>query len=475
MGRIATIMSRTLFDKLWDAHVIEDLGDGWSLLHIDRNLLHDLSGPYALQQALARQQPVQQPSLAFAVADHAVSSAPGRDGGTSRIGATLYAELKQGTVKHGMHWLGIGSGTQGIVHVIGPELGIVLPGLSIACGDSHTCTNGALGALAIGVGSSEGAHALITQTLRLKRPKNMRIRLVGRPQVGIAAKDIALHLIRTFGTAAGTGHAIEFSGPVIDDMSIEERLTVCNLAVEMGARFGVMAPDRRTIDYVQGRRFSPTGAAWDRAVADWLGFHSDADAVFDKDVELDVAAVAPTITWGTSPEQAIAIDSTLPEISHADPEGAAAATAAYEYMGLTPGASIAGTPVQWVFIGSCNNARLSDLEAAAAVVRGRHVAPGVRAWVVPGSELVKKSAEDVHLDKIFRDAGFEWREPGCSMCAAVNGELVPPLERCVSTSNRNFVGRQGPRARTHLASPAMAAAAAIAGAIVDVRKFEPVS
>jgi 3-isopropylmalate/(R)-2-methylmalate dehydratase large subunit len=467
MERTAAVAKRTLFDKLWAAHVIKDLGDDWSLLHIDRNLLHDLSGPYAFAQVRERSESVAQPRLGFAVADHAISSAVGR-----RVDGGFYQDLKEGALKYGVHWLDINSGEQGIVHVVAPELGIVLPGLTLACGDSHTCTNGAMGALAIGVGSTEGAHALITQTLRLKRPLSMRIRIVGKRPARGAAKDIALHIIRTLGTATGAGHAIEFAGPVVEAMSIEERLTLCNLAVEMGARFGVIAPDQTTFEYLKGRRFSPAGEMWDQAVAYWKTLRSHADAHFNRDVVVDISHVAPTVTWGTSPEQAISIDDVMPRIElEPDPARAEAMRAAYDYMGLVPGAPIAGTPIQWVFIGSCNNARLSDLEAAAAIVKGKTVAKGVNAWVVPGSETVKRLAENAHLDQVFRDAGFEWREPSCAMCAAVNGEVVLPLERCVSTSNRNFVGRQGPKARTHLASPAMAAAAAIAGAIVDVRSF----
>lgn len=466
MGRTASV-GRTLFDKLWDAHVIKDLGDDWSLLHIDRNVLHDLSGPYAFAQVQKRNELVAQPRLGFAVADHAISSAVGRRGA-----GAFYRDLKEGALKHGLHWLDVNSGEQGIVHVVGPELGISLPGVTLACGDSHTCTNGALGALAIGVGSTEGAHALITQTLRLKRPRSMRVRIVGNRPFGISAKDIALHVIRTLGTAAGAGHTIEFGGAVVEAMSVDERLTLCNLAVEMGARFGVIAPDQTTFDYLKGRRFSPAGERWDEAISYWKTLHSDENAQFNRDAVVDTSGIAPTVTWGTSPEQAVPIDGVMPRIElEPDSNRASAMRAAYDYMGLVPGAPIEGTPIQWVFIGSCNNARLSDLAAAAAIVKGRKVASGVRAWVVPGSETVKRLAENAHLDQVFRDAGFEWREPSCAMCAAANGERVPPMQRCISTSNRNFVGRQGPKARTHLASPAMAAAAAIAGAIVDVRTF----
>jgi 3-isopropylmalate/(R)-2-methylmalate dehydratase large subunit len=465
-------MRRTLFEKLWDAHTIEDLGGGWSLLHVDRNLMHDLSGSDAFRNIRARGIPVLNPELVIATPDHAVSSVPGRTAQSSDIGGPLHDELRRGTTEARIRLLDIGSGAQGIVHVIGPELGLVLPGLSVACGDSHTCTNGALGALAIGVGSSEVAHVLATQTLRLKRPLHMRVRMEGRPSRGVTPKDMVLHAIRTLGTAAGAGHAVEFAGQAIREMSIEGRLTVCNMAVEMGARFGVIAPDQRTFDYVRGRPCSPCGVVLEQAIESWKQLASDFEARFDKDVTIDVAGIAPTVTWGTSPEQAIAVNDALPKLQDfSDPDKRAAARAAFDYMGLEPGRPIAGTPVDWVFIGSCNNSRLSDLEAAAIVVEGRKVAKDVRAWVVPGSETVQREAEQAGLDKVFTEAGFEWRDAGCSMCAAANGEQVPPGARCISTSNRNFVGRQGPCARTHLSSPAMAAAAAIAGAIVDVREF----
>lgn len=465
-------MSRTVFEKLWDTHQIQDLGAGWSLLHVDRHLMHDLSGSDAFRDIRARGVAVANPELVVATPDHAVSSQPHRDGATSAVGAPLYAELRRGSQTHGIALLDIGSGSQGIVHVVGPELGLVLPGLSIACGDSHTCTNGAMGALAIGIGSSEVAHVLATQTLRLKRPLNMRVRLEGPVAAGVTAKDLILHVIGVLGTAAGARHAVEFAGSVIRALSMEERLTVCNMAVELGARFGVIAPDETTFAYLRGRRYAPSGALLEQAIEDWKRLATDDDALFDQDRCIDISDAAPMITWGTSPEQVVAIDAPSPRLEQiADPGKRAAAEAAYTYMGLVPGQRLLGTPVDWVFVGSCANARLSDLRAAAAVVQGRTVAPHVHAWVVPGSEAVQREAEREGLDAVFRAAGFEWRDAGCSMCAAANGEQVPPLARCVSTSNRNFVGRQGPRARTHLASPAMAAAAAVAGMMVDVRSL----
>ncbi|MHC6226325.1 3-isopropylmalate dehydratase large subunit [Pseudomonas sp. X10] len=462
-------MARTLFDKLWDAHVIRDLGDGWALLHIDRHLLHDLSGPPALADVAARGLPLHNPELVFSTPDHAVSSRPGRNATTYPVGGKLHAALKGSSDRMGVRMFDLGQPGQGIVHVMGPELGIVLPGLTVICGDSHTCTNGGLGAMAFGVGSSESTHALATQTLRQQKPKQMRIRCEGALRTGVTPKDLALHIIGRLGAAAGVGSIIEFAGPAIEAMEVEGRLTLCNLSVELGARFGMVAPDQRTFDFLRGKPFAPQGAAFDAAIGDWCQLYSDADAHFDREAIIDASSVRPTITWGTSPEHAVPINGRVPD--PADTTDAArreTLLAALDYMGLRPGQAIAGTPIDWVFIGSCANSRLSDLRAAADVVRGKRVADRVTAWVVPGSEIVKRAAEAEGLHEVFKAAGFVWREPGCSMCVAANGEQVPPQQRSVSTSNRNFVGRQGPGARTHLASPAMAAAAAIAGAITDV-------
>ncbi|TGE01633.1 3-isopropylmalate dehydratase large subunit [Methylobacterium nonmethylotrophicum] len=465
-------MARTLLDKLWDAHVVADLGDGWSLLHIDRHLLHDLSGTAGLEALAARGLKVRNPELAFATADHAVSSAPGRTGESYAPGAPLWSGLKARSAEAGLHYFDLGQVGQGIVHVMGPELGITLPGVSLICGDSHTCTHGGLGALAFGVGSSELTHALATQTLRQRKPKRLRVRFEGALGQGIAPKDLILHLIGRLGAAAGTGFAVEYAGSAIRALGIEGRMTICNLSIELGAKIGMVAPDDTTFAYVEGRRFAPKGALFDRAVAAWRGLASDPDAAFDREEVIDVADVTPTVTWGTSPEHAMAIDAAIPDPGAApDPERREAWRAALAYMGLEPGRPLAGTPVDWVFIGSCTNSRLSDLREAAALARGRRVAPGVTAWVVPGSEQVKRDAEAEGLDRVFREAGFAWREPGCSLCVAANGERVPPGARAVSTSNRNFVGRQGPGARTHLASPAMAVAAAVTGAITDVRRI----
>jgi 3-isopropylmalate/(R)-2-methylmalate dehydratase large subunit len=467
-------MPHTLFDKLWDAHVVRDLGGGWALLHIDRHLLHDLSGPPALNDVLTRGMALHNPDLVFSTPDHAVSSQPGRTPMTYPLGGRLWSALRDLSVKTRVPFFDLGQPGQGIVHVIGPELGIVLPGLTVICGDSHTCTNGGLGALAFGVGSSESTHALATQTLRLQKPKRMRIRCDGALGKGVTAKDLALHIIGQLGTALGVGYAIEFSGSAIASMEVEGRLTLCNLSVELGARYGLIAPDELTFDYIKDRPCAPQGDDFNIAVAHWRTLQTDSGAIFDHEEMIDATAVVPMITWGTSPEHAIRIDALIPDPRHANSLGERdEQTAALAYMGLTAAQPIAGTAIDWVFIGSCANSRLSDLQAAAAIVKGGRVKPGVTAWVVPGSENVKRAAEAEGLKAVFEAAGFHWREPGCSMCVAANGEQVPAGSRCVSTSNRNFVGRQGPGARTHLASPAMAAAAALAGVITDVRRFSP--
>ncbi len=463
-------MRQTLFDKVWDRHVVQELGDDWVLLHIDRHLLHDLSGPPALVELEERGLPVMHPELAFATPDHAVSSLPLRTGRESPMAEKLWAGLRSGANRAGVAFFDIGQTGQGIVHVMGSELGIILPGTTVVCGDSHTCTNGGLGALAFGIGSSESTHVLATQTLRQRKPKRMRVRFEGALPIGTAAKDLVLHLIAKLGTSCGTGYALEFAGTTVQALGVEGRLTLCNLSVEFGSKTGMIAPDDTTFQYLAGRRYVPQGRAFDLAVADWKTLVSDEDAGFEREEVIDSSTIAPTVTWGTSPEQALPVDGIIPDPADAPDEVTRSAwNAALEYMGLESGRPIAGTPVDVVFIGSCSNSRLPDLRAAAAVVRGRTVATRVKAWVVPGSEQVKRDAEAEGLDQIFKNAGFEWRAPGCSMCVAANGDRVAPGARSVSTSNRNFVGRQGPGARTHLASPAMAAAAAIMGCITDVR------
>ena len=463
---------RTMLDKIWDQHVIFKVSDDTDLLHVDRHLLHDLGGSRGLLDLKSRNLTVHSPELTFATPDHAISSAPGR-AGTSKIGLELLAALRVETTASGIQLFDVDQPGQGIVHVIGPELGLSLPGSLIVCGDSHTCTHGGLGALAFGIGSSELTHVLATQALIQRRPKTMQVKFEGKLPLGVTAKDMILALIGHAGVAAGTGYAVEYAGSAIRDLPVEGRFTICNLSIEFGAKMGMVAPDDKTYEYIKGRRYAPEGAMWEQALRAWKQLPSDANAVFDKEITIDVTEIKPQVTWGISPEHVIGVDGNIPDPRTIDdPARRAAVETALDYMGLKAGAPIAGTPVDWVFIGSCTNSRLSDLRAAAEVARGRKVAPGVRAWVVPGSETVKRDAVAEGLDKLFTEAGFEWREPGCSMCLAANGEVVAPGQRSVSTSNRNFIGRQGPRARTHLASPASAAAAAIAGSIADVRTME---
>jgi 3-isopropylmalate/(R)-2-methylmalate dehydratase large subunit len=463
---------RTLLAKIWDQHVITHISSDTDLLHVDRHLLHDLGGARGLLDLKSRGLTVHNPELTFATPDHAISSARGRVG-TSKVGQELLVALRAETTASGIKMFDIDEPGQGIVHVIGPELGLSLPGAIIVCGDSHTCTHGGLGALAFGIGSSELTHVLATQALIQRRPKTMRVRFEGRLSASLTAKDLILALIGHVGAAGGTGYAVEYAGSAIRDLPIEGRLTICNLSIELGAKMGMIAPDEKTYEYLRGRPYAPQGEIWNRAVEAWRQLPSDPDAVFDREVVIDVTRIIPQVTWGISPEHVVGVDGHVPDPQDiADPVRRTAIETAIDYMGLVPGAPIMGTPIDWVFIGSCTNSRLSDLRAAAEIARGRKVAPGVRAWVVPGSETVKRDAVAEGLDKLFTDAGFEWREPGCSMCLAANGEILAPGQRSVSTSNRNFIGRQGPRARTHLASPAMAAAAAISGAIADVRTME---
>ena len=464
-------MAKTLFDKIWDSHVIADLGNGFVLLHIDRLLLHDLSGARALQEATEKGYAPAQPWLIYGTPDHAISTAPGRTEKTFPPGEPLIRGMRTSTKQHGIRLFDIGQDGNGIVHVIGPELGLTLPGTTLICGDSHTCTHGGMGALAFGVGSSELVHALATQTMVQRKPRRFRVSFEGVIPEGVTAKDMILHLIGEVGTAAGTGHAVEYAGSAIRGLPVEGRLTICNLSIEMGARTGMVAPDDTTFAYLHGRDYAPKDALWDRALAHWRTLPSDADAEFDRDHTIDMSRVAPQITWGTSPEHVIAVDRPIPDPASGPEDKRAAWTAALHYQGLEPGKPIEGTKVDWVFIGSCTNSRISDLRAAAAIAKGRRTAAHVHAWIVPGSERVKREAEAEGLDRVFREAGFEWREPGCSMCLAMNADRLEPGERCASTSNRNFEGRQGAGGRTHLVSPAMAAAAAMEGHFVDVRRL----
>jgi len=459
----------TLFDKIWNRHVVADLGDGYSLLHVSRHLMHD-GGSQAFKALKDRGLPVRNPDLTFATFDHVISTLPGRTAETNPALTPRLYSMRADAKAAGVRLFDLGQPGQGIVHVIGPELGLTLPGTLLVCGDSHTCTHGGMGALAFGIGSSEVVHVLATQTIVQRRPKKLRATFEGTRAAGVTPKDMILHLIGEISAAGGTGYAVEYAGSAVRALDIEGRLTICNLSIELGAKCGMIAPDDTTFDFLAGRPYAPTNEAWDAAVRDWRTLPSDPDASFDREVAIDVARIAPQITWGTSPEHVVGVDGRIPDpAAVGDSDRRNALQAALDYMGLKAGAPIAGTPVDWVFIGSCTNSRISDLRAAAAVASGRKVAGSVRAWVVPGSENVKRQAEAEGLDTVFKSAGFEWREPGCSMCLAMNNETVPPGQRSVSTSNRNFVGRQGPGARTHLASPAMAAAAALAGHIVDVR------
>jgi 3-isopropylmalate/(R)-2-methylmalate dehydratase large subunit len=462
------VAARTLFQKLWERHLVAELDGGVSLLHVDRHYLHDLEAGPGLRRIAARGYRVHDPELTFVTPDHTVPS----DAGAAPAGRSseLLQEMRERTAEAGIRLFDVGEPGHGIVHVIAPELGLTLPGLTVACPDSHTCTHGGLGALGLAIGASEVAHVLATQTLRQRRPRSMRIVYEGSLAAGVTAKDLILATIGKLGTDAGRGCAVEYAGEPIERLSVDERLTVCNLSIELGARIGVIAPDETTFAYVEGRPHAPAGELFERAVADWRTLASDEGAAFDVEHAIDAGAVAPQVSWGTSPQDVIPVDGRIPEPElEPDARRRRRMADALAYMGLAPGAPIAGTPVDWVFVGSCTNARLSDLRAAAQALAGHRVAPGVRAWVVPGSEATKRAAEAEGLDEVFREAGFEWRLPGCSMCLAANGDAVPPGQRSVSTTNRNFVGRQGPGARTHLASPQTAVAAAITGVITDPR------
>ncbi|MEM9061994.1 MAG: 3-isopropylmalate dehydratase large subunit [Pseudomonadota bacterium] len=462
---------KTLFDKVWDAHVVAEMGYGYQLLHVDRNLLHDLSGGKALADLERRGLSVRTPALNIAVPDHAVSSAPGRHAASTDISARLAPIFKQRAEAAGIRYIDVNDPEQGIVHVIGPELGLTLPGALICCGDSHTSTHGALGAIAFGIGSTELLHVLATQTIVQKKPAQMRVKFDGQAGAGVSPKDMILYLMGTIGAAGGDGYALEYAGSGIRALDIEGRLTVCNMSIECGAKMGMIAPDDVTYGYIDGREHAPSGQLRERAVQYWRTLPTEDDAEFDREVVLDMVDIAPQVTWGTSPEHVASVSDMVPDPAKA-PAGKRDAWAdALDYIGLNPGQALEDVPVDHVFIGSCTNSRISDLRAAAAVADGRKVPEGTSAWVVPGSQAVKRQAEAEGLDEIFRSSGFEWREPGCSQCVAANGETVAPGARCVSTTNRNFVGRQGPRARTHLVSPAMAAAAAVTGKITDVRKL----
>jgi 3-isopropylmalate/(R)-2-methylmalate dehydratase large subunit len=455
-----------MFDKIWSRHVVAEGPGGQCLLYIDRHLVHEGS-THAFQRLYAAGRRVRRPDLTVATADHYVpTTGDGRSPDPEIRG--MVDALDRYAAEAGVTHFGLGDGRRGIVHVIGPEQGLTLPGLTLVCGDSHTATHGAFGALAFGIGSSEVEHVLATQALWQRRPRMMRVVMDGGPGRGVTAKDLVLALIARIGAAGGAGHAIEYAGPAVRALSMEGRMTLCNMSIEAGARTGMVAPDDTTFAYLQGRPCAPRGDAWERARAEWRALASDRDAVFDREVVLDAGEVAPMVTWGTSPQDASPITGRVPDpAAIADPARRLRAARALAYMGVSAGAPLAGLRVDRVFIGSCTNSRLEDLRAAAAVVKGRRAV--VPVWVVPGSGPVKRAAEAEGLDRIFTEAGLDWRAPGCSMCVGMNGETVGEGERCASTSNRNFEGRQGKGARTHLMSPAMAAAAAVTGRLVDVR------
>ncbi|MDX5360937.1 MAG: 3-isopropylmalate dehydratase large subunit [Alphaproteobacteria bacterium] len=461
---------RTLYDKIWDAHLVDVQDDGTSLLYIDRHLVHEVTSPQAFEGLRMAGRKVRLPEATVAVADHNVPTTDRSKGIADPESRIQVETLEKNAADFGVEYFGMDDIRQGIVHIIGPEQGLTLPGMTIVCGDSHTSTHGAFGALAHGIGTSEVEHVLATQTLVQSKARNLAVKVEGKLAPGVTAKDIALAIIGRIGTAGGTGHVIEYMGSAITGLTMEGRMTVCNMSIEAGARAGLIAPDATTFDYLKGRPRAPKGAAWEAAMAWWSTLKSDPDAHFDTVVEIDAADIAPTVTWGTSPEQVLPITASVPNPADlADAGKRAAAERALAYMGLTAGTPLTEVKIDRVFIGSCTNGRIEDLRAAADVVKGRKVASHVGAMVVPGSGLVKAQAEEEGLDRIFLDAGFEWREPGCSMCLAMNADRLEPGERCASTSNRNFEGRQGRGGRTHLMSPAMAAAAAIKGTLADVR------
>jgi len=470
---------QTLYEKIWNAHVVDQRADGTCLIYIDRHLVHEVTSPQAFEGLRLAGRRVRRPDLTLAVPDHNLPTTARVDAAGNRLpiedpeSAQQLAALEKNAPEFGVKYIGATDAEQGIVHVIGPEQGFTLPGTTLVCGDSHTAAHGALGALAFGIGTSEVEHVLATQTLLLKRSKTMEVRVDGTLGFGVSPKDVILAIIGKIGTAGGTGYVIEYRGSTFEDMSIEGRLTVSNMSIEGGARAGLFAPDEKTFAYLKGRPMAPKGSDWDAAVAYWKTLPTDSGAKFDATVTLNAADIAPNVTWGTSPEDVVPITGIVPDPeSFADASKRAAARKSLDYMGLSSGQRMQDVAVEHIFIGSCTNSRIEDLRAAAEVVKGRHLAGSIKqALVVPGSGLVKRQAESEGLDRIFTQAGFEWREPGCSACLGMNPDKVPSGERCASTSNRNFMGRQGPGARTHLVSPAMAAAAAVTGHLTDVREL----
>jgi len=463
---------RTLYEKIWDDHVVERLPDGTCILYIDRHLVHEVTSPQAFEGLRLAGRKVRRPDATIAVADHNLPTTDRRGGITEEDSRIQVETLERNVQEFGIPYFPVLDARQGIVHIIGPEQGISLPGMTIVCGDSHTSTHGAMGALAFGIGTSEVEHVLATQTLLQTPAKNMKVEVLGRLPIGVRAKDMILAIIGRIGVGGGTGYVIEYAGEAVRALDMAGRMTVCNMSIEAGARAGLIAPDETTFAYVKSRPFAPQGDDFERAVAYWRTLPSDPGAVYDKVVTLGAEEIAPMVTWGTNPEAVVPVTGSVPDPAAAEDAAVRAQMQRMlDYMGLMPGQRITEIPIDVVFIGSCTNSRIEDLRDAAQIARGRRVAEGVRALVVPGSGLVKKQAEEEGLDRIFQEAGFEWREPGCSMCLGMNPDKLAPGQRCASTSNRNFEGRQGPGGRTHLLSPAMAAAAAIAGRFVDVREY----
>ncbi len=463
---------RTLFDKIWDSHVVERLPDGTCILYIDRHLVHEVTSPQAFEGLRMAHRPVRRPDATLAVADHNVPTSDRRAGIAEEESRIQVDTLEKNVAEFGVPYFGVTDARQGIVHIIGPEQGISLPGMTIVCGDSHTSTHGAMGALAFGIGTSEVEHVLATQTLLQKPAKNMRVTVDGTMPFGTSAKDMVLAIIGEIGTAGGTGHVIEYAGEAVRALDMAGRMTVCNMSIEGGARAGLVAPDETTFAYIKGRPYAPKGEDFERAVAWWRTLPADPGAAYDREVRLDAARIAPMVSWGTSPEDVLPITGEVPDPAEvADETRRAQVQRMLDYMGLAPKQKLTDVKVDVVFVGSCTNGRIEDLRAVAQVAQGRKVADGVRALVVPGSGLVKLQAEAEGLDRILQEAGFEWREPGCSMCLGMNPDKLRPGQRSASTSNRNFEGRQGPGGRTHLLSPAMAAAAAITGHLTDVREL----
>lgn len=465
-------MGKTLYQKIYDAHVVREVSDETPILYIDRHLVHEVTSPQAFDGLRTKGRPVRQPNKTFATMDHNVSTQTKDINACGDMARIQMQELMKNCQEFGVTLYDLNHPYQGIVHVMGPEQGLTLPGMTIVCGDSHTATHGAFGSLAFGIGTSEVEHVLATQTLKQSRAKTLKIEVQGKTAIGITAKDIVLAIIGKLGSAGGTGYIVEFAGEAIEALSMEGRMTLCNMAIEMGAKAGLVAPDDTTFDYLKGRQFAPKDQSWDEAVAYWRTLKSDNDAIFDATVTINAADIAPQVTWGTNPGQVIAIDQIVPLLnSFNDPVERASAEKALAYMGLSEGVNLTDVAIDKVFIGSCTNSRIEDLRAAAEIAKSHKVASHVQAIVVPGSGPVKAQAEAEGLDKIFIEAGFEWRLPGCSMCLAMNNDRLNPGERCASTSNRNFEGRQGRGGRTHLVSPAMAAAAAINGHFADIRTF----